>query len=64
MPFHLQPCFANLGYGQGAFPHAERAARESLAIPVYGELTADQQEAVVLAVGQFVRGRGPASAGQ
>src|SRR4051794_6121367 len=47
VPFHLQPCFANLGYRQGAFPHAERAAHESLAIPVYGELTAAQQDAVV-----------------
>jgi dTDP-4-amino-4,6-dideoxygalactose transaminase len=64
VPFHLQPCFANLGYRQGAFPHAERAALESLAIPVYGELTADQQEIVVSAIGQFVQRRVPASAGQ
>jgi dTDP-4-amino-4,6-dideoxygalactose transaminase len=64
VPFHLQPCFANLGYRQGAFPHAERAALESLAIPVYGELTADQQETVVSAIGQFVQRRVPASAGQ
>src|SRR4249919_3819027 len=64
VPFHLQPCFANLGYRQGAFPHAERAALESLAIPVYGELTADQQEAVVSAIGQFTRQRVPASARQ
>jgi len=56
VPFHLQPCFADLGYRQGAFPHAERAALESLAIPVYGELTADQQETVVSAIGQFVAG--------
>jgi dTDP-4-amino-4,6-dideoxygalactose transaminase len=54
VPFHLQPCFAHLGYRRGAFPHAERAAAESLAIPVYGELTAAQQERVVAAVGQFV----------
>jgi dTDP-4-amino-4,6-dideoxygalactose transaminase len=64
VPFHLQPCFANLGYRQGAFPHAERAALESLAIPVYGELTAGQQETVVAAIGQFVQRRVPASAGQ
>jgi len=64
VPFHLQPCFANLGYPHGAFPHAERAAQESLAIPVYGELTLDQQETVVSAIGQFIQQRVPASAGQ
>jgi dTDP-4-amino-4,6-dideoxygalactose transaminase len=57
VPFHLQPCFSDLGYRQGDFPHAERAALESLAIPVYGELTAVQQEAVVSAIGQFVQRR-------
>jgi len=64
VPFHLQPCFANLGYPHGAFPHAVRAAQESLAIPVYGELTLDQQETVVSAIGQFIQQRVPASAGQ
>jgi dTDP-4-amino-4,6-dideoxygalactose transaminase len=54
VPFHLQPCFADLGYGAGAFPHAERAAAESLAIPIYGELTRAQQERVVSAIGSFV----------
>jgi dTDP-4-amino-4,6-dideoxygalactose transaminase len=55
VPFHLQPCFADLGYRRGAFPHAERAAAESLAIPVYGEMTLAQQETVVSAIGQFVQ---------
>jgi dTDP-4-amino-4,6-dideoxygalactose transaminase len=55
VPFHLQPCFADLGHHRGDFPHAERAAEESLAIPVYGELTAAQQETVVSAIGQFVQ---------
>jgi dTDP-4-amino-4,6-dideoxygalactose transaminase len=55
VPFHVQPCFADLGYRRGAFPHAERAAAESLAIPIYGELTAAQQETVVSAIGQFVK---------
>jgi dTDP-4-amino-4,6-dideoxygalactose transaminase len=62
VPFHLQPCFADLGYRPGAFPHAERAALESLAIPVYPELTEAQQQAVVSTIGRFVQRQVPASA--
>ena len=54
VPFHLQPCFADLGYARGAFPHAERAAIETLAIPIYGELTDAQQRTVVSTIEQFV----------
>ena len=61
VPFHLQPCFAYLGYQRGAFPNAERAAGECLAIPIYGELTAAQQQAVVSTIAEFVhRGAGVA----
>jgi dTDP-4-amino-4,6-dideoxygalactose transaminase len=53
IPLHLQPAFEYLGYREGQFPEAERASNEVLALPVFPELTEDQQVSIVRAIAEF-----------
>jgi len=54
IPLHMQVALKSLGYAEGDFPEAERAAREVLALPMFPELREDEQETVVAAIAEFL----------
>jgi dTDP-4-amino-4,6-dideoxygalactose transaminase len=56
VPMHVQECFADLGHKAGEFPESERAAAETLALPIYPELTEEMMAAVAGAVADFYAG--------
>ncbi len=54
VPLHLQQALKSLGYAEGSFPEAERAAQEVLALPIFAELREDEQQTVVHAIAEFL----------
>ena len=57
VPLHLQECLAHLGHREGDFPVSEEACRSVLALPMFPELTFDQQARVIDTCASFLRGR-------
>ena len=57
VPLHMQECFTELGQKEGSLPHSERAARETIALPIFPELTGEQRQHVAHSIVQFVQQR-------
>jgi dTDP-4-amino-4,6-dideoxygalactose transaminase len=55
VPLHRQACFANLGYEPGSLPETEKAASETLALPIFPEITESEQQYVVQQIATYVR---------
>ncbi len=55
LPLHLQKCFAYLDYREGDFPVSEKASREVLALPIFPELTTEQQDFIVSSISDFYK---------
>ena len=54
VPAHLQPAYSDLGYGQGSFPQAEKAAHEVISLPVYPELSREAVSEVASSVKKVI----------
>ena len=55
LPLHLQDCFASLGHKKGAFPESEKAANDTIALPIFPELTQEQLSYVTEKIDEFIK---------
>lgn len=56
LPLHLQKCFGYLGYKRGDFPESEKASLQTLAIPVYPDLTKEEMDYMITSIREFLHG--------
>jgi dTDP-4-amino-4,6-dideoxygalactose transaminase len=56
IPIHRQPAYAELGYGPGSLPTTERLCAEVLSLPIFPELSADQQDTVISTLQRLLSG--------